>query len=74
MPVKRIEGWKDIARYLGRSERWCRDHSDELPVTFWAGRWVATSDELEDYLATALAPAGNDRQRTAPNGKKSSAR
>lgn len=52
----RLEGWKEIARMVGRSDRWCRmmaSRADEwrLPVWYLGDIPCITFDEIRDYIA-----------------------
>lgn len=58
--TSRIDGWKQIAAYLQRSERWCKDMSSvergldmRLPVWHLGGRVYSTAPELDAWVAEA---------------------
>lgn len=54
---QRLEGWKQIADYLNRSERWCRRAaaravvSIRLPVWYLGGSPALTYEDADAWLA-----------------------
>ena len=54
-PANRLDGWRQIAAYLRRSPRWCRQwaarqDAQRLPTWRLGGRVQATVSELDAWL------------------------
>jgi hypothetical protein len=66
----RLEGWKQIADYLNRSERWCQRavHRLDLPVWYIGGTPALTYEDADGWLESLRQHArrsGAPRQTAA---------
>lgn len=63
--MRRLEGWSEIADYLGRSEKWCwrwakKPVGERLPVYRVGGIVCADAEDLDAWVQAAkLADVGS---------------
>lgn len=59
-----VWGWKDIARLIGCSVRWCQQQArdNRLPVLYIGRRPVATARAVREWLSTTAHHGARPRK------------